>query len=445
MDSPLLPPKSNLNKELSLHLLFIFIISLLLLVPKIFFDLVLADRLITQDTAVRSITTAWSQEQVITPPILVFAAQSTQLATKNDDGSARYEVEQHRLLLLPHETHMQIKLIGQERQRGIYQATLYQAQVQMDGYFDMQELQMQLQDPAFMQVELSTLAPYFTVLLRDAAGIDEVTTLRVNGHDLTPRPGQNYQGAQLYDSFMAALDLNDATAKVPFSCSFKMRGSLSLALQALGGQVNLNVSGDNLSPSFNGRFLPSSHQVEANAFNATYTLSNLATGYTGLYLDALPDKSDLILDIQQGRQHYAFVERLSKYALFFIALTFVTVLAFELISGTMVSLVQYVVVGSALILFYMVLLSLSEHVSFLLAYSISALLMSMMIGLYMKAVFKSWRQGSVIFLILMALYVVLYAIVNAENYALLIGTALLVIMLGVVMFITRNLNQKRQG
>ena len=63
----------------------------------------------------------------------------------------------------------------------------------------------------------------------------------------------------------------------------------------------------------------------------------------------------------------------------------------------------------------------------------------------MKAVFKSWRQGSVIFLILMALYVVLYAIVNAENYALLIGTALLVIMLGVVMFITRNLNQKRQG
>ncbi len=442
MDSLLPTKKSNINKELSLHLLFIFIISLCLLIPKIFFDMVLSDRLLMQNQAVRSITTSWSQEQTITPPILVLAAQGKRLSVNAEDGSARYVVEPHKLLLLPQVTSIDIKLLGEERQRGIYSATLYRAEVSMQGSFALSDLSRLLQEPSFSGIELSSQQSYLTLLLSDASGIDEVTALTVNDRTLQPRPGQSYYGAAQYDSFIAAFRLDSSADKVQFTCRYRMRGALSFALQAFGAKVSVTAQGTQLSPSFMGRFLPLSHQSANDSFSADYVLSNIATGYAGLYLDELPDKQDIVIDIQQGRQHYAFVERLSKYALFFIALTFVTVLAFELMSCTMVSLVQYVVVGCALILFYMVLLSLSEHLSFGLSYSVSALLMSLMISLYLKGIFKSWQKCGIILLILLALYVVLYAIVNAENYALLIGTALLIIMLGVIMFLTRNLNQK---
>ena len=121
-------------------------------------------------------------------------------------------------------------------------------------------------------------------------------------------------------------------------------------------------------------------------------------------------------------------------------MTYVAVLAFEISAQRMVSLVQYVVIGAALILFYMVLLALSEHTSFTIAYLVAALLMSSMIALYLKAVLASKRDALCVFLLLLAIYAVLFAIVHIEAYALLVGTVLLVIMLGIIMFITRKLN-----
>ena len=148
------------------------------------------------------------------------------------------------------------------------------------------------------------------------------------------------------------------------------------------------------------------------------------------------------LSIADRSMSYTLIERLTKYVLLFISMTFVTVLAFEIVSKRMVSLVQYVVIGVALVLFYMVLLSLNEHINFTLSYIIAALLMSSMIALYLKAVLNSLRSALCMFLLLLAMYAVLFAIVHIQSYALLVGTILLVIMLAVVMFITRRLNER---
>ena len=121
-------------------------------------------------------------------------------------------------------------------------------------------------------------------------------------------------------------------------------------------------------------------------------------------------------------------------------MTFVTILAFEIVMKRMVSLVQYVVIGAALILFYMVLLALSEHTTFVISYVTGALLMSGMIAAYLKAVLNSLRSALCVAVLLLAMYAVLFAIVHVQAYALLVGTVLLVIMLGIVMFITRRLN-----
>ena len=294
---------------------------------------------------------------------------------------------------------------------------------------------------SIVRLRLVDSTPLLYFFLSDAAGIEEVQKLEVNGQSLKAKPGA-IKLSNL-DSFMAHFD-DDLKETVHFDCSYTVRGSLSFAFRALADSAKLNVEGLNLNPGFKGRFLPSKREVQDKTFTANYMLTSLASGYTDLYLDDIPDfNNDIMIDIQDSSQHYTFIERLSKYALLFIGMTFVTILAFELVSGKLISLVQYVTVGAALLLFYLVLLSLSEHLSFTLSYTCAAFLMSVLIALYMKAAFKSYKKGITVFLVLVALYIILYTIVNAQTYALLLGTGLLVLMLCIVMYITRHIGEEK--
>ena len=251
----------------------------------------------------------------------------------------------------------------------------------------------------------------------------------------------NHSAEQIY-----IFDSNGRIKKglIVFEASYVVRGSQSLMYRPLAKLSEFNILGSWTTPSYTGDYLPNEHTTETvegvEQFAALYRQNNLATG-----VGAFIDSSDATfgkykIDFSGASEHYTLVDRLTKYVLLFIAMTFVTVLAFEIISKRMVTLAQYMVIGAALILFYMVLLSLSEYIGFTIAYVIAALLMSSMIGLYLKAVLGSVRNAFAVFCMLLAMYAVLFAIVHIEAYALLVGTFLLVIMLGIVMFITRRLN-----
>lgn len=429
----------SLSKRLSIHILLIFILSLLLLIPKLFFDFVLADRQMMLDTALHSITDSWAHEQLIVPPVLAFKGQRTVFTDSEFNVWQKKDVT---LFLLPDKVAVSADLKGEERKRGIYNATLYRAQVDMNGSFDLGKLKESVRSLGIESLRFVDSVPLMYFFLSDAAGIEGVQRLEVNGQLLKAKPGA-IKFSNL-DSFMVAFD-DDLKENVSFECSYTVRGSLSFAFRALADSAKLNVEGLNLNPGFKGRFLPSKREVQDKTFTANYMLTSLASGYTDLYLDDIPDfNNDIMIDIQDSSQHYTFIERLSKYALLFIGMTFVTILAFELVSGKLISLVQYVTVGAALLLFYLlVLLSLSEHLSFTLSYSCAAFLMSVLIALYMKAAFKSYKKGITVFLVLVALYIILYTIVNAQTYALLLGTGLLVLMLCIVMYITRHIGEEK--
>ena len=269
---------------------------------------------------------------------------------------------------------------------------------------------------------------------------------------------------------------------------YYVRGAQSLSYQPLAQESRLTVSGVGVVPSFGGAFLPTERVVTGAgvldsartedlsfgaeqgtapatasapaeavpgagtkpSFRAYYVQNNLATGIAQIRVQGEENTGidhDLCYQIELAdlSETYQLIERLTKYVLLFIAMTFVTILAFELVMRRMVSLVQYVVVGAALILFYMVLLALSEHTTFLIAYVVAAVLMSGMIAAYLKAVFNSLRSALCVDLLLLAMYAVLFAIVHVQAYALLVGTILLVIMLAIVMVITRKLNDPNAG
>lgn len=427
-----------LGKSLSVHILLIFVLSLLLLVPKMFFDFVLSDRQMMLDSALHSITDSWAHEQLITPPVLCLKGTRT-IYTKDD--AFRTQKKEVNIFVLPESVEVKSDLKGEQRQRGIYNATLYRSTLNIQGKFDLKSLEEKIDALGIESLRLTNTSPSLYFFLSDAAGIESVEKLVVNGNSLKARPGAVKMSG--LDSFMSVLEDLDPSM-ITFECDYTLRGSLSFAFRALSDTSRLNVSGADLSPGFKGRFLPSQRDVANNGFSASYSLSSLATGYTDIYVDEIPDfNNDIVIDIQDSSQHYTFIERLSKYALLFIGMTFVTILAFELVSGKLISLVQYVTVGAALLLFYLVLLSLSEHLSFTLSYACAAFLMSILISLYMKAAFKSYKKGITVFLVLSALYTILYTIVNAQTYALLLGTGLLVLMLCVVMYITRHIGEEK--
>lgn len=516
--------KTKLQDNLAFHILMVALISLLLLIPTLFFSWVLSDRMSNEYNAIDSMVEAWGGDQKLTDPeITLVVATSRRITSYDKDSnevvSSSSSIDYEDYAVAPTKASTSVNISTEKRYRGNYEASLYTVEVQQEASFDLSAAVDSLfSRPDVSGVPLDAVSLLFNV--SDSKGINEIKSLYVNGVAFTPAPSAKNKGfmVELPRSFIeaiidgrpwqdnsrsrsrsdeaagidysrvpvlrntfyvdaerdhadetavaavnaqlkeqqeadaleqeaAAATANAATGELKLKITYLVRGSQMLSFYPLGQVSELKVNGTGAVPSFGGDFLPRERSVDANAmtFSASYYQNNLSTGHAVIINKSVGYSGDFnnkgyVIDMSDTSKSYVLIDRLTKYVLLVIALTYVSVLAFEIVSGVMVSLVQYVVVGVALIMFYLVLLSLSEHADFTLSYVVAALLMSSMIALYLKAVLNSKRNAICIFLLLLAVYAVLFAIVHIEAYALLVGTILLVIMLGIVMFITRKLN-----
>ena len=511
--------KSKYSETLGFHILMVAIISLLLLIPTIFFSLVLDDRKSNEYSAISSMVSAWGDEQILNDIELGISVEKFTSYERDADGniiSSNYMSQ--RMLVTPVHASNDIIVDTEKRYRGNYEASLYSLIVTQQARFDLQQVIQTLTNLNGIQsVDRGGVFLLFTV--SDTKGINEVKQLVINNKSFTPEPADKYNGFMVrlsmadvsailhgeelpqnrsdvfadvsdeelelepvpalrnsFDAEKEAASYDESTVAVVgrnhlaetadhgfkgkdlglglkgetapagvmvVEATYLVRGSQKLTFNPLGQVSELAISGQGVVPSFAGDFLPREREVDSSklTFSANYYQNNLSTGHSKIMEDNYStDLKGFAIDLSDTSESYILIDRLTKYVLLVIAMTYVAVLAFEISAQRMVSLVQYVVIGAALILFYMVLLALSEHTSFTIAYLVAALLMSSMIALYLKAVLASKRDALCVFLLLLAIYAVLFAIVHIEAYALLVGTVLLVIMLGIIMFITRKLN-----
>ena len=506
-------------RALGFHILMVAIISLLLLIPTIFFSLVLDDRKSNEYSAISSMVSAWGDEQILNDIELGISVEKFTSYERDADGniiSSNYISQ--RMLVTPVHASNDIIVDTEKRYRGNYEASLYSLIVTQQARFDLQQVIQTLTNlNGIESVDRGGVFLLFTV--SDTKGINEVKQLVINNKSFTPEPADKYNGFMVrlsmadvsailhgeelpqnrsdvfadvsdeelelepvpalrnsFDAEKEAASYDESTVAVVgrnqlaetadhgfkgkdlglglkgetapagvmvVEATYLVRGSQKLTFNPLGQVSELAISGQGVVPSFAGDFLPREREVDSSklTFSANYYQNNLSTGHSKIMEDNYStDLKGFAIDLSDTSESYILIDRLTKYVLLVIAMTYVAVLAFEISAQRMVSLVQYVVIGAALILFYMVLLALSEHTSFTIAYLVAALLMSSMIALYLKAVLASKRDALCVFLLLLAIYAVLFAIVHIEAYALLVGTVLLVIMLGIIMFITRKLN-----
>jgi inner membrane protein len=235
---------------------------------------------------------------------------------------------------------------------------------------------------------------------------------------------------------------------------FALDGTESLALAPLGDANHFPLESSWPHPQFTGSFLPRSRSVGDAGFHSTWDISSLATSAQRQYLagagradvqpaettSAAPGMDVVGISLVDPVNIYTQADRASKYGLLFVLLTFVGFFMFELLRQLPVHPIQYGLVGLALAIFFLLLVSLSEHVEFAVAYVISSVACIGLIGVYLGAVLRCAVRGAWFGAMLALLYAALYGLLVSEDNALVLGACLLFVILAAIMLATRKLD-----
>ena len=394
-----------------------------LMVPLGLVSCVVDERRQYYDEAVASIVRTWGEEQRIAGPVLLVPIEASDANADRDEYVA----------MMPVNLEMRLDSRHQLRRLGIFETPVFDIDVTATGSFapfDAEALQAQ-----FGRLRLDRAA--VVVGLSDPRGLREA---RFQLADTEVKLSALAAGA-LAPGLHGALA--GAAAGGDFSLTIALRGSKRISAVPVGDRSRIDMTSSWPHPSFDGRFSPDQRDIHDAGFSASWTTFDLARGFAQTV--RLTEREDVFADKDLGFRVvelvtlYRFVERSIKYGVLFVVLTLVSVLCLELATGRRFHVVQYAVAGVGLVLFFLTLLALAEHIGFLAGYVLAATLLTGMIGWYAHGSTRDRRLTLLAVVVLAALYGVLYTLLRLESFALLVGTAVLLLALAMLMRVTRTL------
>jgi inner membrane protein len=444
------PARTPMTRSAGPKFLLVIGLSVAMAVPLFFIQLALSDRQGTANNAAAEIATGWGGPQTVAGPMLVVPYTVTEART-GPNGATVSVLRRDARMLLPEALGMTVHADTETRKRGIFSVPVYRSRIDIHARFDKAALQALMPDGAAPLWNQSTLS----ISVSDAQGLADNVTMTENGQVLAFQPGFGPNFIQRVNDDMGK-PLNaihvplalDGPRDIVIDTQLLLRGSREINLVPLGRRTVAAIDSAWAHPSFSGGFLPSSRSVGDTGFKATWLVPYLARGFGQSF--AAPDgavpvflKSSFGVRFYQPVDYYQLVGRSLKYAILFVALAFLTFFVAETISLQRLHAVQYTLVGAAQVLFYLLLLSLIEHVGFAFAYLIAAAATIALTGLYAAAAFRNTVRAAILATVLAALYALLYVILNAEDYALLIGAGVLFAALAATMYVTRRIDWYR--
>ncbi|MBE7501625.1 MAG: cell envelope integrity protein CreD [Verrucomicrobiales bacterium] len=430
-------------------LLTVATLVLLGLVPLSLIRGVLVERRQRHQEALDNITTTWGNPQVIAGPILVVPYQRHVKTWKEqivNGRSERFETTDTlvaRAHFLPAELDITGQLEPEQLHRGIYETTVYRASLKLSGHFT---------PPGFTDWKVAPEDILWDdalvwVAISDLRGASEMLTLRWGGRALALQPGapSGTWGPTLQARVPGLPMTGETTA---FELALKLNGSRSLQFAPFGMHNRVRLTSTFPDPSFHGAFLPAHRQVSAGGFEADWQVSYYGRGYPQQWSDADRDllRNDVFsaslfgVGMEPVMNSYRYVERAIKYGVLFLALVFTAFFVFEVRSLARVHPLQYTLVGAALCLFYLALLSLSEVLSFGWAYALGAAAATGLVAAYSAFVLRGARRAWLMAGGLAIIYGFLYVLLRQQEYSLLYGTAGLFLLLALIMYATRHVD-----
>ncbi|MEN6707035.1 cell envelope integrity protein CreD [Klebsiella pneumoniae] len=325
----------------------------------------------------------------------------------------------------------------ESRRVGIYSGQVWHNALQIKASFDPLRL------AALRKTNIVLGQPRLVVSVGDARGIGAIHAPEVNGNVLSVEPGLGISGdgAGIHMP-MPALAKDNKPLEIAFSLDLNGTGEFSLV--PLGRNSELQLTSNWPHPGFLGSFLPTQREVSAAGYRAHWQSSWFANDMGSYFKDdmeipwsRLPAFS---ADVMSLADQYQLTDRATKYAILLIGLTFMAFFVFESLTRRPLHPMQYLLVGLSLVLFYLVLLALSEHIGFTAAWLAASLSGAVMNGIYLQAVLRGWRNSLLFVAALLLLDGVMWFLLHSEDSALLLGTGVLALALSVLMFLTRRVD-----
>ena len=438
-----------MNRSLLLKTGTILLLVAMLMAPMLRIHGLVRERQATRDAVVRDIARSAAYAQTLTGPILVVPyIRTVQEEERDPAGATRVVTRRHsgQLLLLPATLEATATLGTGERRRGIYRARIFDARTRLQGVFEL---------PAHYGVAADAGSyafgkPRLALGISDIRGIGNALSLTTGGMQVAFAPGA---GTDLLASGVHALLPAGDTAvarQLDYRIDLDLQGTSEFRITPVGRDTRVAFTSDWPHPGFVGEFLPRTRAVNARGFSAEWQTSFFATDIgAALARCQSAAGNNPCADFAARNFGVSFIDpvdqylksaRATKYAFLFIALTFAGIFLLEVLRLFSVHPVQYGLVGLALAMFFLLLLSFSEHIGFDAAYAVAATTCVSLIAYYLGCVLRNRLHGAWAGAGLAVLYGLLYGILGSEDYALLMGSLLVLALLAAVMVLTRRVN-----
>ncbi|WP_338409158.1 cell envelope integrity protein CreD, partial [uncultured Flavobacterium sp.] len=434
--------KQNNMKTLKNNIYFkigtIVIITLLLLFPTSMIKSLITEREATQNDAIREVSSKWAEEQTISGPFISIPYYRYVKEFSKKDSIEKIVQLKEYLHVLPTQLNILGNINPEKRYRGIYEIVVYNSKLDISGTFnklDLASVDIQTKNILFDKAE-------FIIGINDLRGIEEEVNLSWNNEKISFNPGVTSNDV-VNSGINAIININpNDSSTYSFKFSLDLKGSQLLYFTPVGKVTDINLSSDWPNPSFNGAFLPDNREVTEKGFKANWNVLHLNRNFPQIWTGTRHSISnssfgiDLILPVDNYQKSYRSI----RYAILFIGFTFLVFFFIEVLNKVFIHPIQYILVGVALIVFYTLLLSISEHIKYNLAFIISALSTLILIAGYVGAILKSSKLTMLISGILTVLYTFIFVIIQLQDYALLIGSIGIFIILGLVMYFSRKID-----
>ena len=419
--------KGKFTQSLTFKGIIIALLVLILLIPSAMIQNLIKERQERSLETVQKINEKWSRSQTLCAPLLMIP-----YTTNIVDKEYKPFYEEHTLYVTPKNLKINVSLTPEERYYGIYKAILYKSNIHFEGVFS------ELANLKIENSELHFNKAQMTISITDLKGVTQnpIFTIGDKIHETT------FSGKTL------VVNLKDTnfTDSLNFDCTMQLNGSSAMSFIPIGQHTSVTVDGQWQSPSFIGSFSPEA-TIDNKNFNAVWNILSFNRAIPNMWSDNnstnLGDNS-FGVNLIETVDHYQQNMRSAKYALMFIALTFIVFFFVEIFTKKPIQFFQYVLVGIALILFYSLLLSLSEQIGFGWAYLTASAATILMTTVYFYSLIKQKLATFILAGIMIILYAFLYIILQVEEFALLFGSIFLFVILGVIMFVSNKIKLGKQ-
>jgi inner membrane protein len=436
---------SMTSVKLVLKVFAIGALTLIIMIALYMISDIISSRQSYRNDARNSIEESYASSQTLVGPILIRPFTVTTHSTHTDEKGVKQIIDHMRTGSawgFPHELNVTGALAPSERRHGLYKVPVYELDSHLTGTVDVADAQ--LNDGETPQ-NVSYGTPYFALAVSDVRGIVGSPKMTVNN-----LPVQIFQGAPESASWQPTLQVPLRVApeglhgRISFALDLTLAGTDHLNIAPVGDSNHIDLSSSWPSPLFAGSFLPRNRTVAADGFKATWDISSLASATQAQMLshkDKDNAKLDLLeVDLITPIDPYKLSDRAVKYGILFVIITFGGFFIFEVMQNLPIHPVQYFLVGLGLAIFFLLLISFSEHMAFGAAYLLASAACIGLLTFYLTFVLRSLRYGLAFGSLLTLLYAGIYGLLISEDNALVLGSLMLFVLLALVMYATRKVD-----